>query len=134
MQKLRNYVRLLCMISVVCTTTHAFQVVKVAEVSLRKAAYKKVMPDFSPEAVKQNAQGIAVAELVVDESGNVVKVDVLESPHPLVTEAVSEAVGQWRFNVTTLKGTPVSLRGKLTFYYVIDERGVGRVDNPRKVK
>ena len=134
MRNLKTHVALWCLLLVVSTTAYAVQSIKVSEVSLRKAASRKVMPDFSQEAVKQNAQGIAVAELVVDESGNVVTVDVVEAPHPLIAEAVAAAVNQWKFKTTTLKGKPVSVRGKLTFYYVIDERGIGRVDNPRRVK
>lgn len=105
--------------------------VTVHETYLRKRATKTVTPGFPERAKKRGAQGVVVAQIDVNEQGEVAQVMVLEAPDPLIKEAVIKAIGQWRFNPPTIGGKPVRVRGKLTFYYVI-ERGKGRVDNPRQ--
>jgi protein TonB len=105
--------------------------VTVHETYLRKRATKTVTPGFPEQAKKRGAKGVVVAQLNVNERGEVARVEVLEAPDPLIKEAVIKAIEQWRFNPPTISGKPVRIRGKLTFYYVI-ERGKGRVDNPRQ--
>jgi len=108
-------------------------VIKVAELSLRKAATKVVMPEFSNEAVKRNVSGIAVIQLLFDENGEVIRTKVLEAPDTLTRKAVDVAVKQWRFQPQKVNGDAVQIRGKLTFYFVIDRPGAGRVVNPKQV-
>lgn len=105
--------------------------VTVHETYLRKRATKTVPPGFPEQAKKRGAKGVVVAQINVDEQGEVARVEVLEAPDPLIKEAVIKAIEQWRFDPPTIGGKPVRIRGKLTFYYVI-ERGKGRVDNPRQ--
>jgi hypothetical protein len=39
---------------------------------------------------------------------------------------------QWKFKPSKLEQKPVSIRGKITFYFVIDEKGKGAVQNPKQ--
>jgi TonB family protein len=104
--------------------------IRVSELVLRRSATKKVTPEFPETARRQKKTGVAVAQLEVNEAGMVTTVDVLEAPDPTIKAAVSDAVRQWEFKPTTLAGEAVRVRGKLTFYYVIDSQG-SRVDDPR---
>ena len=106
--------------------------VRASEKSLRKIATHVVMPDYPEEARKRGDKGVAVADLEIDGKGDVVYLDVLEAPDVLIKQAVLDAVKQWKFSPTTIGDSPVSVRGKLTFYYIINEKGVGRVENPRQ--
>jgi TonB family protein len=108
-------------------------IVRVDELSLRQAATKVVMPEFPKEAIKRNVSGLAVIQIVFDENGQVEKTKILEAPDILTGNAVVLAVKQWRFQPQKVNGDPVSIQGKLTFYFVIDRPGVGRVVNPKQV-
>jgi len=108
------------------------RVLRVEEDGIRKSASKSVMPDYPGEAVKEKKQGIAVTELQYNGKGDVTDVKVVESPAPSIASAVTDAVKQWKFKPTTVKGEPVSVRGKLTFYFVIDSEGKSRVNNPKQ--
>lgn len=108
-------------------------VIRVSELSLRRAAIKTVMPAFPQESIAKRAKGVVVAELVFDPTGDVFRARILEAPDSLTGAAVLEAVKQWKFRPQSVQGSEVYIRGKLTFYYVINERGEGRVNNPRQI-
>jgi len=105
--------------------------VKLSERSLRSRAVNIVMPGYPEESKKRGAKGVAVAQLEVDERGDVTQVDILEAPDGQIKGAITEAVNQWKFKPTTVGGQPVRVQGKLTFYYVI-EGGDARVENPKE--
>lgn len=110
-------------------------VVDASETSLRKVASKVVMPAYPEGSIKRGSKGVAVAQLIFDGEGNVSQVKVLEAPDALIEEAVSIAVSQWKFRASKLKdGPPIRVRGKLTFYYVINEKGEGTVENPKQYR
>ena len=110
-------------------------VARASEASLRKIATKVVMPNYPHESIKRGAKGVAVAELVIGVAGDVSNAEVLEAPDALIEKAVLEAVKQWKFRPTNVKGGgPVSVRGKLTFYFEINEKGQGKVENPRQYR
>lgn len=110
---------------------------RIAESSLRKAAKKLVMPEYPEESVRQRSKGVAVAEIVYDEAGVVIYVEVLEAPDKPIKDAVSSAVRQWRFepaHARSERGPLIKIQGKLTFYFVINDRGEARVENPKQFK
>lgn len=112
------------------------QAIRVDEDGMRKAASKTVMPSYPDEALKKREQGVAVIELQFDAKGDVVETSVLEAPSKSIADAVVLAAKQWKFEPIKRKrdGTPVSIRGKLTFYFEIDKEGKGRVQNPKQFR
>ena len=106
------------------------RVVRVGEDGIRKSAKTSVMPVY-PKASKNRAKGVAVAELQYNGKGVVSEVSVLESPDRYTGQAVSNALWKWTFTPSKLNGKPVSIRGKLTFYFVV-ENGIGKVQNPKQ--
>ena len=110
---------------------------RIAEVSLRRAARKIVMPEYPKESIKHNSKGVAVAQLLYDETGVVIDVEILEAPDDSIKESVIKAVRQWKFEPARAKsrqGPLVKIQGKLTFYFEIDERGKATVENPKQFK
>jgi len=107
--------------------------IRLAEGVLRRKTIHVVLPSFPPEALRRRAQGVAVAELEVNEEGYVAHSRVLQAPDPAIRAAVEEAIKQWTFRPTTVRKTPVRVVGKLTFYFVI-EGGKGRVLNPEEMR
>lgn len=73
-----------------------------------------------------------MAEIVVDTQGLVSEVRILESPDQEIARSVEEAVKQWTFMPQTVKGAPISLRSKLTFYFVRN-KAKGRVLHPEEM-
>lgn len=107
------------------------RIVRVGEDGIRASASKIVMPQYPESSRKKRVQGVAVAELVYSGNGDVTNVKVLESPDNDVRQAVIDAIKQWKFRPSTIKGKPLSVRGKLTFYFTIDRRGQPSVRNPK---
>ena len=111
------------------------QPIRVDEDGIRKSASKTVTPVYPEDAFKKREQGVAVVELQYDAKGDVVNTAVLEAPSRSIGEAMITAVKQWKFVPSKkLDGTPVSVRGKLTFYFEIDKDGKGVVKNPKQYR
>lgn len=108
---------------------------RVAEVSLRKHVKNVVMPTFPRDAEKRGAKGPVIIQVDVNAEGNVAKTETLQSPDASISEAVTRAVTQWKFEPFRIgAGTPVGVQGKLTFYCVLDAHGKGRVENPKQFR
>ncbi|HXG33377.1 MAG TPA: energy transducer TonB [Bryobacteraceae bacterium] len=96
------------------------------------------MPEYPKASRERGITGVAVAELVTDVAGSVHKVRILEAPDEGIGRAVAAAVRQWRFPSLKVKGQPVPLVGKLTFYFrkrgkmfvVESPSGASRVRSP----
>ena len=111
------------------------QAIRVGEDGMRKSASKTVMPSYPGDALKKRQHGVAVVELQYDSKGDVVSTSVLEVPSKSIGDAVILALKQWKFVPSKKQdGTPVSVRGKLTFYFEIDKDGNGRVENPKQYR
>ena len=111
------------------------QPIRVNEDGMRKSASKTVMPSYPTDALKNREQGVVIAEVQYDANGDVVNTAVLESPSQSIADAVVKAIKQWKFIPSKKEdGTPVSIRGKLTFYFEIDKDGRGLVLNPKQYR
>jgi TonB family protein len=74
----------------------------------------RVQPAY-PEAARENRiQGRVVVQAVIDTKGNVQRVEAVESPDPMLTEAALEAVKQWTYKPATKHGKPVKVRLTVT--------------------
>lgn len=110
---------------------------RLAEVSIRTNVKKVVMPEYPEESIKRGSKGQAVVQLLYDETGVVTHVKVLEAPDSYIREAVTAAIRQWIFkpsHARTPNGPLIKIQGKLTFYFVINDRGEGKVENPKQFK
>ena len=127
----------LCLVSLVMFSAPAvlgvqYKVATVSEKTLRKFAKIVVMPQYPDASQRAGAQGVAVAQLDINEEGTVSKVELLEAPDEATGNAVVMAVKLWTFErpIEDTTGKPIRLSGKLTFYFVI-ENGRGIVRNPK---
>jgi TonB family protein len=68
---------------------------------------------YPPEALAAGVQGVVIAEIVVNESGNVTDTKLLRSI-PLLDEAALEAVRQWRFSPSVVNGQVVPVKMTVT--------------------
>jgi outer membrane biosynthesis protein TonB len=96
---------------------------------LRKAASRLVVPLFPRESLHARHQGVAVAEVTFGTTGKIERVDVLDAPDTWILAAMLDAVRRWELPSATHGSHPVSLTGKLTYYFLI-RGGVGVVMDP----
>ena len=75
-----------------------------------------------------------MVRLMYGGNGVVINVDVLEAPDSEIGSAIADAVRHWTFKPSSIRGVPVNIRGKLTFYCLIDSKGIGRVQNPKQFR
>ena len=69
---------------------------------------KSVQPRYPNEAKEARVQGKVILEAIVDPSGNVANVRVLQSI-PLLDQSAIDAVRQWKYEPTLLNGVPVPI-------------------------
>ncbi len=107
--------------------------VRVPEVAVRKLATRTVMPVYPESSKNRGTRGVAVAQVNVNETGLLTNVEIIEAPDSEIEQAVIRAVKYWKFNPANVDGKAIPFVGKLTFYFVINERQA-RVQNPRRFK
>jgi protein TonB len=72
-----------------------------------------VQPEYPALARQTHISGAVVVNAVIDEHGNVVQARAL-SGHPILIPAALNAVLQWKYEPTTLNGTPVAVEMEVT--------------------
>jgi hypothetical protein len=104
------------------------------EAELRHAAITTVMPTYPDEAVAAGAQGLIDVAVMFDENGDCdcIHMQAVESPHPAITEAVREALKQWKVKIgydypNQQFAHPVRPFAEVRFHFVIRE-GVPTVE------
>ena len=109
------------------------QVLDTIESYLRSDAVKTAKPDYPAEALAAGAQGLVIVAVRFDENSDPIKINVLQSPHPSITEAVIKAVKAWKIGRYRKidYGRPLHLQGELRFHFII-ENAQGRVEDPSK--
>jgi TonB family protein len=81
-------------------------------------AISKPQPSYPNAAKQQGVGGTVVVEILVDESGKVIKAEAL-CGHPLIAKAATEAALKARFTPTLLSGMPVKVSGVITYNFVL---------------
>lgn len=77
-------------------------------------------PIYPEEARKEGIMGVVVLECVIDAHGRIRDIEVIRSVEGGLTEAAKEAVWQWEFKPTTLKGQPVAVKYILTVKFQLE--------------
>lgn len=75
---------------------------------------RKVNPLYPELARKMRIQGIVLMQAVIGIDGEVQDIDVLSSPHKMLTDAAIDALHEWRYRPATIKGKPVRCYLKVT--------------------
>lgn len=97
---------------------HAQQYARVSEKSFRSMASKQVLPEYPAEAIHKLQTGVVVADVTLDKDHHISKIDILESPSPLLSRAAIASVREWTFFRPAGPTLYATLSGKLTFYFV----------------
>lgn len=65
---------------------------------------------FSNRAVELEIEGTLEVILIVDTQGKVASIDVVRTPHPIITAEARKVISTWRFKPAKNKGIPVRVR------------------------
>ncbi|MBV9924837.1 MAG: TonB family protein [Acidobacteria bacterium] len=85
---------------------------------LNGKAITKPQPSYPLGAKTQGVSGMVVVQILVDESGKVVKAKAL-CGHPILAKAAEDAARAARFTPTLLSGMPVKVSGVITYNFVL---------------
>jgi TonB family protein len=77
---------------------------------------QRVEPDYPEAAREQNIQGTVVLEVHIAADGGVQDVQVISGP-PVLAEASTDAVKQWKFKPRMVKGSPVEMETRITLKF-----------------
>lgn len=80
---------------------------------------RDVKPVYPPVAQSARVQGIVIAEITIDENGDVADARILRG-QPLLNDAAIEAVRQWKYTPTLLNGSPVPVIMTVTVTFHIE--------------
>jgi TonB family protein len=103
-----------------------------AEGAFRALVIHEVVPEYPADALRTELSGVSVAEVDVGTSGDVLRIHVLQAPGDSVGDAMTRALTKWKFRVPTVKGVPLGVAGKITYYFLIENRK-GRVLAPSQM-
>jgi TonB family protein len=81
----------------------------------------KIIPTYPPHLKLENIGGKVILQVSIDKQGNVTQVNVLNSPHPDLQSAATEAIKLWKFGPIMKKNKPISTK----FPVIIDFKSNG---------
>lgn len=83
-----------------------------------KAVYKP-QPEYPASAKSVRAQGVVTVQVTVDETGKVIEAKATRYPHLSLVWAAEDAARRARFTPTLLSGSPVKVRGIITYNFLL---------------
>jgi protein TonB len=78
-----------------------------------------VQPTYTELARRMRVEGVVVVEAIIDRSGQVTAVRVLEGLSAGLDESAMKAVRQWRFTPAVMNDRPVPVYFRLTVQFDI---------------
>ena len=91
-----------------------------------------VAPEYPVEAQQAGIQGQVKLYVVFDRVGRFRKAWVSESPHPLLSEAVLEAIKEWRIKKSNARGGSGLRLGELRFVFTLKDGRAEVTDAPEE--
>ncbi|PYU25787.1 MAG: hypothetical protein DMG30_04295 [Acidobacteria bacterium] len=79
-----------------------------------------MQPLYPPLAIQARIQGNVVLHAIIGREGAVSELQVL-SGHPLLVNSALDAVRQWRYSATLLKGQAVEVETTITVSFVLGQ-------------
>jgi TonB family protein len=94
------------------------QRVRVSQGVAQASVQSKVNPIYPQEARTARISGTVVLKAVIDQTGDVVSLQLV-SGHPLLAPAAIDAVKQWKYRPYLLNGKPVAVETQITVNFVL---------------
>jgi TonB family protein len=84
-----------------------------------KASVRRT-PDYPPLAKQIRLEGSVSVEVMIAPDGHVESARAVSSSHPMFVKAAVDSAYGWRFQPTTLNGTPVRVTGIIVFNFKLN--------------
>jgi TonB family protein len=79
---------------------------------------EQVQPKYPEEALQNRIAGTVSLHVILEKDGTVKQVELV-SGHPLLVQAATDAVKQWKYQPTTLNGEPVEVDTTVDVMFVL---------------
>ena len=96
------------------------RVVDLPEATAQRELLHRVEPEYPEAARQQNIEGPVVLEVHIGTNGAVQDVHVVSGP-PILAQASTDAVKQWRFKPRQVNGNPVDMQTRVTFHFKLPQ-------------
>jgi TonB family protein len=80
---------------------------------------RKIDPLYPAPLLHIHKEGVAVLQALITANGDVQKIEILKSDHPLFSQSAINAVGQWKYRPAKLRGKPVAVYFTVTVMFHI---------------
>ena len=102
------------------TTYRRNEAAPIAMITTKPKVKTRVLATFPERARDLGIEGRVVLELTINADGKVIKAKLLKGLHPLLDASAEKAAFKMRFVPATVNGTPVKVKIKYTFTFVLD--------------
>lgn len=82
---------------------------------------KRVAPVYPRALREKGIQGVAMVEVRVDSSGQVIETALVRATRPEFGQRALDAALAWTFQPATARGTPIGARVRLSFEFVMPQ-------------
>jgi TonB family protein len=79
----------------------------------------KVEPLYPSILLRAHKQGVVVLQALITANGDVQKIEILKSDHPLFAQSAINAVSQWKYRAAKLNSKPVAVYFTVTVMFTI---------------
>lgn len=97
---------------------------KMSYQGLRGIATTAPTPAYPATSLERKVTGVAVAEILLDQKGQLLDVNVLEAPDDAISESVHDSLMRWKF-----RPIAIPMKGKMFFYFTMKGPS-GSVESP----
>ena len=108
-----------CCLSLAAPQETAPERIQVSGDVMRGVLVKKVAPVYPPLARQARIQGTVILKVVIDKSGNVFEVQLVNG-HPMLSPAAMGAVRQWKYQPYLVNGEPVDVETNVQVIFKLE--------------
>jgi periplasmic protein TonB len=77
----------------------------------------RVEPAYPQTLLRMRKEGIVILQALITANGDVQKIEILKSDHPLFSQSAIDAVSQWKYRPAKLRGKPVAVYFTVTVMF-----------------
>jgi len=80
---------------------------------------RRIEPAYPQTLLRMHKEGVVVLQALITANGDVQKIEILKSDHPLFSKSAIDAVSQWTYRPAKLRGKPVAVYFTVTVMFHI---------------
>lgn len=83
------------------------------------AVVHRIEPAYPQTLLRMHKEGIVILQALITANGDIQKIEILKSDHPLFSQSAINAVSQWKYRPARLRGKPVAVYFTVTVVFTI---------------